>query len=190
MTTSHQSGISPGVERRFFDAGFTMIELIVVIVITSLVAGFFSQTLVSSIEIYQDHNQRKTAHIDARRSFDMVLHDMREWRDWKHSVEADRLEFERINRFERQLLFFSRIYYDDLKVRYDFDTDEMTYRRDNDGDWSNEYYLFRQGVVPGSSQFDLTTTCGTERITLELRLIINGKPMRIRSTVYPRQQGG
>src|SRR3990172_6722209 len=61
------------------EAGFTLIEFIVVLVITSIVTALFSQILVTLIQISNSHATRQSGLIDCRRSFDMMTHDVREW---------------------------------------------------------------------------------------------------------------
>ena len=165
------------------EEGFTIIEIVVVIVITGLLAGVFSQLLITSIDIYTEHNLRKTAHIDFRRAFDMTLHDVREYdlNEWS-STSASQVLFNKYNRFRR----WGSIYYSHIRIGYVFSGDGYNYRRD-ETNWNTQYPIIRDGI--SSSSFNTAVSGGVPRITIAMIAYVNGKPMRMRSTVYPRMSG-
>ena len=171
------------------DAGYTMIEMLVVLVMTSLLAGMFSQLLITSIEIYTDHNLRKTANIDSRRALDMALRDVREWRSWQTAPTSTSLDFIRICEFKQTVLIFTRYYLDDLRVGFDVSGSQVTYSRNIDGNWSNDYLIIQDGVQ-GGTQFSVVSQGGKERVTVVVNLTVNGNPLWLRTTVFPRGQGG
>ena len=174
------------------DSGFTIIELIVVIVITSLLAGVFSQTIVSSVQIYTDHNIRKSSHSDLRRSLDMMVHDLREIdrvNQWVVAPTNTQLLFWKSNRFWADVWYYTGEYYSRLRVGYTISGGNLTYRRD-EADWNTNYPLVQSGLVGGVSTFSTTTEGGVTRITLNARIQRSGQTLSVRSTVFPRYQGG
>jgi type II secretory pathway pseudopilin PulG len=169
--------------------GYTMIEFLVVIIMTSILAGMFSQMLITSIDIYTDHNLRKTANIDSRRACDMLMRDVREWRSWQAAPTSSSLDFIRITEIKRIVLIITRYYYDDLRVGFDISGSQVTYSRDVDGQWSNDYLIIQSGVQ-GGTQFAVVSAGGKERVTMVIQLSVNNKPLWLRTTVFPRGQGG
>lgn len=169
------------------DAGFTAIEIIMTIAITGIVVGLFSQILISSISIYTDRNERKNAHIDIRRAASKITVALRELRQWDTPPSATSILFAKIS---RSLSGNGQIYYHELRVGFELIDDQLCYRRDEGGNWANQYPLILSGVIPDLSRFTTVTAGGITRVTVELSLDVMGKPMRIRSTAFPRNQGG
>ena len=166
--------------------GFTLIEIILVIIMTGLLAMLFSQTLISSIQIYTDFNVRKTAHIDVRRSFDMLMHDIREWESWYGGQSASEVNFNKYNKFQ----YLDEDYYSTLRVGYLFSETQMSHRRNEDGSWNNYYLLLESGVVLGATNFSTQNPGGVTRISAEITMTLLNKPLRMRTTIFPRNQGG
>jgi type II secretory pathway pseudopilin PulG len=164
-------------------------ELLLVIIMTSILAGIFAETLSSAIQIYSDHNVRKSALLDARRAIDAVVHDMREFRTWQNAPTNQSLDFTKANMFQATILFWTRQKYDYLRVGYNFDGGSVYYQRNEDGNWSNQYLLMTGGSTVGS-QFSIVNQGGIDRITLEIIMNIEGRPLRFRAAAYPRVQGG
>lgn len=171
------------------DEGFTIIEIIMVIILTGILAGLFSQVFVGAIQMYSNHTTRKSALLDARRSVDMFMHDMREWTAFQGTQTTARQDFYNIQVKEGQFFFSTYEYYSTLRVTYQFTNSEMRYQQDADGNYSNQYVL-SENVVVNNSQFVTTSLGGKTRITMMLVKDVYGKPMRMRTTVFPRQQGG
>jgi prepilin-type N-terminal cleavage/methylation domain-containing protein len=174
------------------DSGFTIIELIVVIVITSLLAGVFSQVIVSSVQIYTNHNIRKSSHDDLRRSFDMMVHDLREFdqtNQWVVAPSNTQLLFWKYNCFWADRWYYTGPYYARLRVGYTIGGADLTYRRD-EADWNATYPLVQSGLVGGVSIFSTTTEGGVTRINMNARILRNDQMLFMRSTVFPRWQGG
>lgn len=172
------------------DDGFTLIEIILVIIITGLLAMLFSQTLVSSIQIYNEHNYRKNAHIDLRRSFDMFMHDVREWESWYGGQQPSEINFDKYNRFRYTGWGSNRNYYTTVRVGYRFSGTQMAHRRDEDGSWNNHYLLIYGGIVPGATSFSAQNQGGMLRLSAVITMTVLNKPIRMRTTVFPRSQGG
>lgn len=170
------------------DAGYTLVEMVLVIIMTSILAGLFSELLVSSMEVYTEHNLRKSAHIDAKRSLDAMLHDLREFRTWQAGLSESSVDLNRLKKFKYQFLFITRYYFNNLRLAYNFTGGALTYQSGTEGNWSNQYYLIDSGITSGS--FTLVNAGGKDRITIQFTRMVNGKPMRMRTTVFPRVQGG
>ncbi len=174
------------------DSGFTIIELIVVIVITSLLAGVFAQVMVSSVQIFTNHNIRKTSHADFKRSFDMIMHDLREFDDqnqWVVAPTNTQLLFWKYNRFWASRWYYTGPYYNRLRVGFTLTGGGLTYRRDETS-WTTQYPLVQSGLIGGVSSFSTTTEGGVTRLTVNARTLVNGQSLIMRSTVFPRWQGG
>lgn len=159
-----------------------------VITLVSIMAGLFTNILVSATQIYVDHGQRKTRHIDSRRAMEMISHDIRELNLWVGSPTATVLEFEHTENFEKVVLWWSDIYYDNFKVKYNLSAPRFTYQNEA-GTYTNQYNVIEGDIVAGSG-FTKTTSGGRDRVKITLQLTVNGKPMRFRTVVFPRKQGG
>jgi len=170
------------------ETGTTLIEIIVVIVITSLLAGVFAETLVSSIQIYHDHNVRSTLHEDFRRAFEMTSHDLREIDSTYIAISSSQLLFRKFGRIERTSWPYG-VYFDNHLIGYVFDGDSFDYRNSASGNWGTQYPLVNQGIDNGSSEFTATTEGGIVRFSIYARAVLNGKTMKMRTTVFPRMQG-
>jgi len=180
---SIKDGLNLAATLRRDDRGHTLIEMLVVMIMTSLLAVMFGQILVSSIQIYSNHNQRKTGNIDARRACDMLMNEVRDWRSWDGAPTATKVKFKRIAK-----LLSGVYYYDEFRVTFEFSGGQLTYARENDGKSTNKYILLQDGA--GSSQFSTVTLGTTKRVTIQLVMTVNGRPMQLRTTVFPRLQGG
>ncbi len=175
------------------DEGFTIIEIVVVIVITSLLAGVFAQTMVSSIQIYTDHNIRKTSHADFRRSFDMLMHDLREFdmqNQWVVAPTNTQLLFWKYNRFWASRWYYTGPYYSRLRVGYVFMTSGALFYRRDETSWNTLYPLINSGLIGGLTSFSNTTEGGVMRLSFSARIRVNDQSLFMRSTVFPRWQDG
>jgi len=171
------------------DDGFTIMEIVIVIIITGILAGLFGQLLASAMKLYTDHNLRKNAHIDTRRAMENLFHDIREWQLWNASPTSTTINFSHSEKFKRTLLILTYFYYDKIHVAYNYSGGQMTYQRD-DGNWNNQYLLIERGVNSGTSRFTEVTEGTIKRIRIEIDLTVNNKPLRMRTTIFPRCQGG
>jgi len=168
------------------ERGFTIIELIMAITITGIIAALFSQILGAVIEIYVDRSMRKTSHIDERRASALILRDLKENVAWVGEPSSTNLTFDKT---QKSLSPGDVIYYHDLQVGFTISNGQINYQTE-EGEWGNLYPLILEGVVAGDSQFTITTEGGVVRITTEIVLNVLDKPMRVRCAVYPRWQGG
>ncbi len=171
------------------DDGFTLIEIIMVIVMTGLMSLLFSQTLVSTVHIYSEHSNRKTANADVRRSFDMLMHDLRELESWYGGQQATEINFNKYNLFHYSDGPDEWDYYATVRVGYRFSGAQMTYRRNDDGSWNNFYLLLDSGVVPGATGFSSQSQGGITRIITTINMTVMNSPLRMRMAVFPRRQG-
>ena len=169
------------------ETGSTLIEIIVVMAIIALVAGVFGETLVSSIQIYHDHNVRSTLHEDFRRAFDMVSHDIREIDSTYIAISGSQLLFRKFGRIKNTSP--PRVYFDNHLIGYVFDGNNFDYRNSASGNWGTQYPLVNQGIDDGSSSFTATTEGGVVRFSVYARAVVNGKIMKMRTTIFPRMQG-
>ncbi len=175
------------------DSGFTIFEVVIVMVLTSLLAGIFAETMTSSMEIYTQHNFRKTAHIDMKRAMDAMVRDLRSCDDWQHaSQEVDHLHFEKFNRY--QTGGGTTYYDDDDEYQYEFVANSIEHRREYTTDriniWGNKYDLLQDDLNTASSAFTLTDVGGNDLLTIVIYITVNNTPMRMRTSVFPRKQGG
>jgi len=83
------------------EKGFTLIELIVVIVITSIIAGVVARFLVFGVETYHFVDERKRALHEARLALHLMNSEFRQVRDPKglYIARQDKLQF--INYFNQ-----------------------------------------------------------------------------------------
>ncbi|MCF7811248.1 type II secretion system GspH family protein [bacterium] len=169
------------------DSGFTMIEIIVAMIITGIVAGIFAETMTSSVKIYNEHNLRQTKHIDFRRTFDMIITDIREWES-PISVTASQLLFDKYMRRYPDG-WFSRQRFWNRHVGYVINADDIAHRREDD-DWGTQYPLISGGLVTSGTSFSTVTEGGVFRVVVNIEFTINGKPMRMHTVIFPRNQGG
>ena len=191
MMAPHSNIVAPrGRARRGWMAedGFTLIEMIVVLMMTSILSGLFAQFLVASSQIYVDHNLRRTGHIDCSRAYEQLSQDVREWQSWTAASTATTLDFRKPTLYEVTILFWSRKYYDRLRVGYNIGGGALTYQRGDFGNWNNLYSLIGSGLGAGTA-FTSTSPGGMQRIKFDVRLTINGNPMRYTTTVFPRSLG-
>lgn len=172
------------------DSGFTMIEIVVVIALIGVFTNIFSNILVSAMQIYVNHGERKTRHIDARRALEAMSHDLRELNSWTSSPTATTIDFQQTQTYQRSYFFSTYTYYTNLRTGYTVSAPALIHQRDESSDWANQYYLLEGDVVGGSSRFTRATLGGKDRLTIELYLSILGRPMRYRTTIFPRSQGG
>ncbi len=171
------------------ESGYTLLETIAVIVITAIMASMFGQILATTAAMYADSNLRKNAHIDARRGMEMIMQDVREWNAWQNAPTATTLDLLQADDFQRTWFFFTYTYYDFFHVGYNLTSGKLTYQRD-DGTWANQYNVITGGLVTGQAAFTNTTAGGTTRIGIDFRMMINKGALRLRTTVFPRKQGG
>ena len=170
----------------YSDRGFTIIEIVVVMVLVAILASIFSETINSSMEIYADQTQRKDTHSDVRRAFDFVAHSMREWTSFSVVPTATQIDFYRYSRFQDN---GGNIYYGPLREKYSVTSQILNYQRD-DGEWAAQYPLISGGINPSTTLFT-TTTLGTKtRLLVNLNMTHNGKPFKMIMTIFPRSQGG
>lgn len=171
------------------DAGFTIFEALAVIVITSILASVLGQVLISAIEISVDHNLRTTAHIDSRRALEMISRDLREWKS-QNALSANTIDFQKTIVLLKPVGHDNKYYYGDVRTGYSFDSGRLTFQQDISETWNNQYYVIDSGVLMGSSRFTQTVAGTKTRYGVELLLTVNRQPMRYRTTVFPRVQGG
>ncbi|MFH0764872.1 MAG: prepilin-type N-terminal cleavage/methylation domain-containing protein [Calditrichota bacterium] len=167
--------------------GYTLIEIILVIVMTGLIATIFSEVLVSSIQIYTQQNMRKSSHIDARRTYDMLAHDIHEWDAWNGGQTSSRIDFNKASILQNPNNM--KMYYDSLRIGYQFTGSNLTYQRNDDGLFNNQYSLLTNSV-PGQSSYQVLTQGGKNLVQINVLLTVQGQPMRMRTYVFPRKQGG
>jgi prepilin-type N-terminal cleavage/methylation domain-containing protein len=170
------------------DSGFTIIEIIVSIIITGIIAGIFAETMTSSVKIYSEHNLRKTKHIDFRRTFDMINTDVREWQSWISAPNASQILFDKyMRRYPDGWGGGQRFW--DRHVGYVINADDVTHRREDDN-WNTQYPLISNDLVSAGTSFTTVTEGGVFRVVVNVEFTINGKPMRMYTTIFPRRQGG
>ena len=168
------------------DSGFTIIEVIVVMVLVGILASIFSETITSSMTIYSEQIQRKDTHTDVRRSFDFMAHSLREWTSWQGTPTGTVIDFYRYSRFQGNN---NSIYYGPLREAYSISQQALRYQRD-DGEWANYYSLITGGISPSPALFTTTTLGGKTRVIFNLTMTHNEMPFRMAMTVFPRSQGG
>lgn len=168
------------------DAGALMLETILVIMLTSLLAALFARVFVTAITMFSDHNMRKTSHGDMKRTSDMISNDIRGWTQWYQMPAEHELTFETTTLGENDV---GRSYFFNLRVGYLLDDDQMFYRRNDEGDWENLYPLISECIVPDESGFSTWSAGGTTRINITVIVSIRDKPMRLKITLFPRIQG-
>ncbi len=168
------------------DRGFTLLEVIVVMVLVAILASIFSETINSSMQIYADQTQRKDTHSDVRRAYDFMAHSLREWTDFPVAPTATQLDFRRYSRFQDNS---SNIYYAPLREKYSVAAQILNYQRD-DGEWAALYPLIGGGINPATTLFTTSTLGTKQRIIFNLNMTQNGKPFKMLMTIFPRSQGG
>ncbi len=168
------------------DTGFTIIEIIVVMVLVAILASIFAETITSSMTIYSDQIQRKDTHTDVRRSFDFVTHSFREWTSWQGSPTGTLIDFYRYSRFQDNN---SNIYYGPLREAYSISQQALRYQRD-DGEWANYYSLVSTGISPSPVLFTTSTLGGKVRLVVNMTVTQNDMPYKMAVTIFPRSQGG
>jgi len=172
------------------DAGFTLVELIMGIVLTAILANLFGQVMATTAEMYAKHTLRKNGHIDSRRALEMLSHDLREWNSWQNAATATALDFNQVELYQRTYFFSTYTYYDYNRTGYAFTSNRLIHQRADEGAFSNQIYLIDRNVVMGQSAFT-TTVAGTKtRVTADIRILANGQYYRVRTTIFPRRQGG
>ncbi len=169
------------------DSGFTLIEIILTIILTSILAGIFAEILTSSIQIYTDHNLRKTKHIDFRRTYDKYARDLREGKQWIGTPSSTQILFWKYRRTFPDVS--GRRCYSDIRVGFTINADDITYRCD-ESDWNVQYPLLTVGLEGAGTSFTRVTEGGVDRVVMNIHFTVNDKPMRMRTTVFPRAQGG
>jgi len=168
------------------DSGFTLIELALVLLLVGILAFMFSEMISAAMDIYADHTQRKTMHIDCRRAYEQVGHDLREFISWQSAPSQSAVDF---NRYTRYKAPNGRIYYAPLRTKYNIAGGRMTFQR-SDGQWSNQYTLIPSGVaMDGTSAFAVITAGGKIRVQTSITVVTNNRPLRMRMTTFPRFQG-
>lgn len=172
------------------DKGFSLFEIILVIMIMGLMSGIVSQILISATQLYVNHNVRKTSHIDIKRTADMFIHDFRCMTSFNGSQTSSNLDFNRMDLVEESYWFQTRYYYTPVRNGYKFVSNQIRFRTEQDGSFNNEYLLMNSVAMPNTSQFSVTTSGGKQRVSLLLIANTASGPIRIRTTVFPRQQGG
>ncbi|NQU05574.1 MAG: hypothetical protein HQ568_05735 [Calditrichaeota bacterium] len=164
-----------------------MIEIIISIIITGILAGIFAETLTSSVKIYVDHNQRKTKHLDFRRTFDMINTDIREWETWISAPSSSQILFDKYMRRYPDVGGTPRFW--DRRIGYVVNADNVAHRRE-DNNWNTQYPLIADDLVSAGTSFSTVTEGGVFRIVVNIEFTVNGKPMRMKTTIFPRLQGG
>ncbi|MFN3821968.1 MAG: prepilin-type N-terminal cleavage/methylation domain-containing protein [bacterium] len=167
--------------------GFTLVEIIVVIIITGIVATLFSGLMVSSMKLYTDRNLRFSALIDHRRAIESFQTDLRAKYRWRTSPSATLLDFDRVDYDPNLRPPWFQIYYQLVRTGYLISGNRLFFKRDEGGTtWSNNYPLV-DGL--NNTSFSSGIAGGTERVTIQLAVVVGGKPLRMRTTVFPRNQG-
>jgi len=172
------------------DDGFTLIEVIMAIVLTGILASLFGQVMVTTAEIYADYNLRKDGHLDARRGLEMISHDLREFNAWQNALTSNTIDFTQVEAYQRTFFFTLYTYYDYNRTGYAFNSSRLIYQRADQGSFNNQMYVIDRGVVMGQAAFSSAVAGGKTRITTDVRLLHNGHPFRVRTTIFPRSQGG
>jgi len=171
------------------DRGFTIMEVIVAIVLTGILANLFGQVMATTAEMYAAFTLRKTAHVDARRALEMMSHDLREWTSWG-TASANALIFNQVELYQRTFLFWTYTYYDVNQTGYNFGSNKLIYKRADEGAFTNEMSLIERNVVMSESAFSTATLGGKQRIKVEIRILANGQYFKVRTAVFPRFSGG
>jgi prepilin-type N-terminal cleavage/methylation domain-containing protein len=167
------------------DEGFTILEVVVVVVLTAILAGIFAQAIVSTMTIYNDQTLRKDMQIDVRRSYESIWHDMREWTEWVNSPTGSMIDFRRYMVQNSH----NTDYWAKVRVGYQASGSNLYYKLDQDGGWNNNYPLIIGNLTNANSVYSETTLGGKRRLTTDLYLGAGGKPYKVRITAYPRIQG-
>ena len=139
------------------------------------------------MQIYTDHNLRKTKNIDFRRAFDKISNDLRENKEWIGEPNSNQISFLKFRRVYPDV--GNRRCYSDIRVRFTINEDNLTYRRD-EGDWNAQYLLLSSGLEGDNTSFNRVTEGGVDRLVVNVHFTVNDKPMRMRTTIFPRAQGG
>ncbi|MBM3329075.1 MAG: prepilin-type N-terminal cleavage/methylation domain-containing protein [Calditrichaeota bacterium] len=172
-------------KRWHLDDGFTIIEIIIVLVITGIFAAMFSETIVSTMTIYSDSNLRKNAHIDLKRTFEQFASDVRSWQSWQSAISNTVADLNRVGTARHQN---GTIYYiNNLRLAYSLASGALRFQRSDVGNWSNLYMLIPAGITMNSSRFTETVAGGKRRVTIEVVMTTNNKPFRARTTIFPRK---
>lgn len=167
--------------------GFTLVEIIVVIIITGIVATLFSGLMVSSMKLYTDRNLRFTALIDHRRAIESFQTDLRAKYRWRSNPSATQLDFDRVDYDPNLRPPWFQIYYQLVRTGYLISGNRLFFKRDEGGTtWSNNYPLV-DGL--NNTSFSSVTAGGRERVSIQLEVVVGGKPLRMRTTIFPRNQG-
>lgn len=168
-------------------AGFTLVEIIVVIIVIGIMSGLFSGLLVSSMKLYTDRNLRFTSLIDLRRAVESLQTDLRAKYRWQTTPSSSSIDFDRVDYDPNLRPPWYQIYYQLVRTGYLMSGTQLFYKRDEGGgSWGYNYALL-DGLT--TSPFSTTTAGGTERITATFQITVGGKPLRVRTTVFPRNQG-
>jgi len=169
------------------DSGFSLIELITAIIIASILAGIIAQLIVSSTEINANINLRKTSIADSRYSAEMLTREFREWFAWDGQPGLSGITFTKIHRFQ-PWWSDDRFYYNFIDVDYEFSNGQLLYESNEGWGWSDPCLLIEGDVDSETSEFTVNTAGGITRVTVYINMSLYGKPVRIRTTTFSRNQ--
>jgi type II secretory pathway pseudopilin PulG len=178
--------------------GFTILEILMVVLLTGILANIFGNMFVNAIKIYSNQNLRKTGLLDQHRAFDMVSRDLREWKSW-NTDPADgstvfNFDFNHYQKYKFTFLIWTYYYYDDIRVAYNLNTTttkSMTYQRDENGQFASQYTIIAVGQVNTNYTGFIEYIYGCKRLPLfQLNMTVGGTQMISRAFIFPRSQGG
>ncbi len=118
----------------------------------------------------------------------MINTDIREWQSWDSAPSSSRILFDKyLRRYPDSWGGDQRFW--NRRVGYVINADNITHRRE-DVRWGTQYPLIEDDLVSAGTSFSTATEGGVFRVVVNVEFTANGKPMRMKTTIFPRRQGG